>query len=193
MDDRTCTTPGCTAAQFRRGHCQRHYRKLLAGLPAGHRRGSTLAEKINARTNKTPTCWLWMGYKQTSGYGMLCVNKVSKVAHRIAYELAYGSIPEGMSIDHICHVKHCVRPEHLRVVTPKQNSENFGGLDVSNTSGYRGVDWHKQLGKWRVRVGHNGHYYSGGQYSDIEEANAAAIALRKKLHTHNDLDRAANA
>lgn len=74
---------------------------------------------------------------------------------------------------------------------PTCSAPEFGGLHRSNTSGYRGVDWHKQLGKWRVRVGHNGRYYSGGLFTDVEEANAAAIELRKKLYTHNDLDRVA--
>lgn len=189
MDDRTCATDGCNTVVFRRGYCQRHYRKLLAEQPSGYRKMSTLAEKVEARTNKTPTCWLWTGYKQTSGYGVLCVNKVSTVAHRLAYELAYGSIPEGMLIDHTCHTKACVRPDHLRPVTDKQNRENFAGLNASNTSGYRGVVWRKKQGKWLVQVVHNRRHYYGGMYSDIEEANAAAIALRKKLHTHNDLDR----
>jgi hypothetical protein len=76
-------------------------------------------------------------------------------------------------------------------VTTKQNSENFGGLKASNTSGYRGVVWHGPQRKWRVQVGHNGRLHYGGLYANIEDANAAAIALRNKLHTHNDLDRIA--
>jgi hypothetical protein len=96
-----------------------------------------------------------------------------------------------MRVDHICHVPSCIKPDHLRLVTIKQNAENFGGLKVTNNSGYRGVHWHSQTGKWNVQVTHNGRRYAGGLHSDIEEANAAAIALRNLLHTHNDLDRVA--
>lgn len=45
----------------------------------------------------------------------------SILAHRFAYELAHGSIPEGMTIDHKCRVRHCVRPSHLEPVTGKVN------------------------------------------------------------------------
>ena len=135
MSDRTCLMPECSTRAFRRGHCAKHYRKLP------RLKAPTTAEKMEARTNKTPTCWLWTSYKQTSGYGVLQVNGAAKVAHRVAYELAYGAIPDGMSIDHVCHVKHCVRPEHLRAVTPKQNSENFGELgertDNHRTTAYK--------------------------------------------------------
>lgn len=185
MTDRTCLTAECSNKAIRRGHCIKHYRELppLSAL--------TIAQRLDARTDKTDTCWLWTSYKQTSGYGVMQVNGAAQVAHRVAYEVAHGRIPHGMRIDHICHTKACVRPDHLRPVTDKQNRENFAGLNASNTSGYRGVVWRKQQGKWLVQVIHHRRNYYGGMYLDIEDANAAAIALRNHLHTHNDLDRVA--
>jgi hypothetical protein len=105
--------------------------------------------------------------------------------------MANGTIPDGLRIDHICHTPRCVRPDHLRPVTIKQNAENFSGLNASNTSGYRGVYWHAQFGKWCVQVTNNGRRYAGGLYANVEDANAAAVALRNRLHTHNELDRVA--
>ena len=191
MKKPTCSAPECSAERYCRGYCTKHYGRLRDRGSVEDRKVSTTAEKIESHTNKTPTCWLWTGPKQTNGYGTLQVDRIRKYAHRVAYELSYGGIPEGMRIDHICHTPLCVRPDHLRVVTIKQNTENFGGLLASNKSGYRGVHWHAESRKWNVQVTHNRQRYSGGLHSSVEDANAAAIALRNRLHTHNDLDRVA--
>ena len=42
-------------------------------------------------------------------------------AHRFAYELAYGPIPEGLELDHLCRNASCVRPTHLEAVTHQVN------------------------------------------------------------------------
>jgi hypothetical protein len=148
--------------------------------------------KLDTFTAKTDGCWNWFGPISPSvGYGTVTINGKRQYAHRVAYQVANGSIPEGMRIDHKCHNRLCVNPKHLRPVTIKQNAENFGGLVSTNNSGYRGVYWHRQMSKWNVQVTHNGRRYAGGLHSDIEDANAAAIALRNQLHTHNDLDRVA--
>lgn len=42
-------------------------------------------------------------------------------AHRIVYELLVGSIPPKMTIDHLCMIRDCVNPDHLEVVTLREN------------------------------------------------------------------------
>jgi len=65
-------------------------------------------------------CRLWTAGK-CQGYGSFrCGVKIAKV-HRISYELAKGPIPEGLVIDHLCRVRHCVAPEHLEAVTSAEN------------------------------------------------------------------------
>lgn len=191
MNNRTCSAPGCSTERYCKGYCVKHYGRLRDWGSIEDRPIPTVRQMMDAKTNKTDACWIWTGSIQTNGYGTLTVDKVRKYAHRVAYELASGPIPEGMRIDHVCHQPLCVRPDHLRIVTIKQNAENFGGLMASNSSGRRGVYWHSQANKWCVQVTHNKRRYAGGVYADIEEANAAAIALRNQLHTHNDLDRVA--
>jgi hypothetical protein len=154
-------------------------------------RGLPLPEKLTSLTRKSDGCWIWEGAKQQHGYGTLPHDGVRIYAHRASYEVTNGPIPDGMRVDHMCHEPACVRPDHLRLVTIKQNAENFSGLKSTNKSGYRGVHWHAETKKWNVQVTHNGRRYAGGLHTNIEDANAAAIALRNKLHTHNDLDRAA--
>lgn len=66
-------------------------------------------------------CWLWRT-TFPSGYGMVSVNRGAKRAHRVMFEFCVGPIPEGMVLDHICRVKNCVNPQHLRVVTVLENT-----------------------------------------------------------------------
>ena len=148
------------------------------------------------KVEKTDTCWNWTGAttkKGGEGYGQVTVGGgVKTVAHRASYEMAYGKIPEGLTVDHLCHNTKCVNPEHLRAVTQKQNSENRAGASRRNTSsGIRGVTWHGPAAKWLVQVGHNGKKYNGGLHTSLEEAAEAARELRNRLFTHNDADRKA--
>lgn len=57
-------------------------------------------------------CWEWLGDITIHGYSRL--GRIH--AHRIAYEDSKGAIPRGLSIDHLCHNKICVNPEHLEAV-----------------------------------------------------------------------------
>lgn len=109
--------------------------------------------------------------------------------HRLSWLLAGNELLPGMHIDHRCHNHACYNVEHLRQVTPKQNLENLSGPPRTNTSGYLGVSWSKQAGKWRVRCKHLGREYHGGTYDDLDEAGEASRLLRNRLYTHNDVDR----
>lgn len=171
-------------------------------------RHQTIAQyeaKVEARfwskVNKAETCWLWEGQESTNGYGVYTytayspgrlktdAKHIETRTHRYAWEKANGPIPEGAEIDHICHTRLCVRPDHLRPATRKQNSENRGGLPINNTTGVRGVRWIPQRKAWRATVGHDGKQIHVGMFRDLAEAEAAVVARRNELHTHNDIDR----
>lgn len=74
------------------------------------------------RVNKTDSCWLWTAATNGVGYGMCCLPLSKMLAHRRAYELCVGPIPEGLVLDHLCRNPGCVNPEHLQPVTQKENS-----------------------------------------------------------------------
>src|SRR5690606_24682332 len=97
------------------------------------------------------------------------------------FELATGEpIPAGMFIDHVCGNRACVNPNHLRLVTNKQNLEHRTGLDARNKSGFRGVYFDKRWGKWAAGARHNGRLHSAGYHDTPEEAAEAARQLRLK-------------
>lgn len=149
-------------------------------------------ERFWVKVDKTEGCWNWTANTSTKGYGQFWVNGKLNQAHRVSWEQVSGPIPTGLLIDHMCHNRRCVNPSHLRTVTNKQNMENRRGAMRNSKSGILGVSWSTASNKWAVFVKHNGKVVGGGVYVDIADAEAAAIALRKKLFTHNDLDRVAN-
>ena len=65
-------------------------------------------------------CWNWHA-TSTDGYGVFSHGKRHVRAHRHSYELFVGKIPPGLTIDHICRNRLCVNPQHLRVLTIKEN------------------------------------------------------------------------
>lgn len=75
-----------------------------------------------ARVERTPTCWLWRGAVSKAGYGSLSVGGRNVRVHRFAYELLVGPIPAGLTLDHLCRVRHCVNPSHLEPVTSGENT-----------------------------------------------------------------------
>jgi hypothetical protein len=77
----------------------------------------TPVERFWSKVIKTETCWLWTGAGTPKGYGQFSPHRRHVYAHRYAYELLVGAIPEALTIDHLCRVRACCNPEHLEVVT----------------------------------------------------------------------------
>lgn len=67
-------------------------------------------------------CWPWLGAVRT-GYGRFAVQQKRLVqAHRFAYELLVGPIPDGLELDHLCRNRACVNPDHMEPVTSRVNT-----------------------------------------------------------------------
>lgn len=86
--------------------------------------GATIRDKIEAYSMADPNsgCWLWIGYVNAGGYGVVSVpNKTPGLAHRASYEEYVGHIPEGMMALHRCDTPCCVNPKHLFLGTQTDN------------------------------------------------------------------------
>lgn len=66
-------------------------------------------------------CWLWIGSRNAAGYGQIHLDGMPRKAHRIAWVLLRGEIPDGLIIDHLCRVRACVNPWHMELVTQTEN------------------------------------------------------------------------
>jgi hypothetical protein len=78
-------------------------------------------KRFMAKVEITLTCWLWKGASQSNGYGRFDVDGRTTYAHRTSYEHFVGAIAEGLTLDHLCRTRLCVRPDHLEPVTNKEN------------------------------------------------------------------------
>lgn len=79
-------------------------------------------DKFLSKVRQGPDCWEWAGWKERDGYGVQWVTGVgNRRAHRIAYELWVGPIPDGLTLDHLCRNRGCVNPAHLEPVTSVEN------------------------------------------------------------------------
>ena len=189
----TCGFDGCMRRIHARGLCNSHYAQQCAGRPLTPLRklvSGSLADRLAAYTERTDDCWNWTGGVSAAGYGRLAVDGQMRPAHRLAYEVAVGPIPDGAEVDHRCHNTLCVRPGHLQAVTPRENQENRSGATKASKTGIRGVYLYRRRRRdvWVVKVGHAGRLYHGGTFDCIEDAERAAVSLRTRLHRNNLVD-----
>lgn len=183
-----CSFETCDARIKGLGLCSGHKYQLQMGIPLRPILRNWVDRFWVKVDKKSPEdCWEWTGEKSWSGYGFFQRGKrgEKQAAHRVSFEIYSGEpVSKSLQIDHKCRNRGCVNPDHLQVVTNKQNQENRG-LDRSNTSGYRGVSWHKRVGKWQARLTHNGRHIHIGYFETAEDAAEAAKKKRFELYTNN--------
>lgn len=146
-------------------------------------------DRFWAKVDKTASCWNWTANTDTTGYGQFKVDGKQRKAHRIAFEMRCGSIPANRVLDHVCHNRACVNPDHLRLVTTKQNAENLRGPQARSASGIRGVYKVPGSKTWRAILHHHGTRIHVGSFATKEDADDAVRRKRNDVFTHNDIDR----
>lgn len=131
MSERICSVSGCHRPLHAKGVCKQHRVHQRAGVPLAPIRpkggGRSLAERFWEKVEKTEGCWLWMGARNSTGYGHIWMPELgtSIVAHRAVLHIVGREIPDGLQVDHLCRVRHCVNPEHLEPVTASENTRRI--------------------------------------------------------------------
>ena len=121
MTDRTCAVDGCgRVEQLRRGWCNKHYLSWWRKHRTTER--PSVIERFWSKVDMDGDCWLWTAGRDTGGYSSFSVKGRRLYGHRFAYEALVGPIPDGLEIDHLCRVRHCVNPGHMEPVTSRENT-----------------------------------------------------------------------
>ncbi|AER50284.1 endonuclease [Mycobacterium phage Jeffabunny] len=85
--------------------------------------GLTLEERLNARLVEDENgCWIFQTGKKRPWHGLIKVAGRVLYAHRVAYELWVGEIPDGLCVCHECDVPKCCNPNHLFLGTRAENN-----------------------------------------------------------------------
>lgn len=118
----------------------------------------TPEERFWAKVVPTGFCWLWEGAKSKSGHGNFVLESKVTAAHRYAYSILVGEIPDGLHIDHLCRVRNCVNPDHLEPVTPQENVRRgfaTSSINRRKTHCVRGHEYNEENTHIRISGGRN--------------------------------------
>lgn len=124
-----CSFPGCDNNHHGNGWCSGHFQQELKGKEltplwsTRHPKTNSLEEDFNQHLEITEHGTMWTGTTNPKGYGRGAFDGKHFYAHRVAYALVYGPIPEGMEVDHDPECpKICVTPEHLTLRTKRDHA-----------------------------------------------------------------------
>lgn len=138
-----CSIAGCERLVECRGWCHKHYERWRThGNPLCPRPRMSFEQRFWAKVDQDGPllspylgrCWLWMGWTPggVRGYGSIERDGKRPQAHRVAYELVAGVIPEGLTLDHLCRTPPCVNPAHLEPVTQRENTMRGRTIPAAN-------------------------------------------------------------
>lgn len=120
------------------------------------------------------------GTWRPDGYRVIRIDGCLYLAHRLAWLYFYGELPPA-EIDHISGRKHDNSIGNLRPATRSENMLNVH-IQSNNTSGFKGVHWHRGKTKWQAMAGLNGVRHHLGYFPTAEQASEAYQAFARQNH-----------
>jgi len=192
MEATECKYPNCSRPIGKAlGYCNAHYDRQRKGKPMDppiRNKWASDEERFWAKVDKSGACWQWTGASHMS-YGIFRFNGSSRLAHRVAYAWENGDIPEGAQLDHMCHNRSCVNPEHIRFADWETNGQNRARANKNSKTGIRGVYWNKGRRGWFAAITLGPDVIRRGPFDEIKDAENAAIELRRTHMPFSLMDR----
>jgi hypothetical protein len=110
--------------------------------------GALFERRLWSKVEKSDEgCWLWLASVTGGGYGRFKHSGRMHVAHRVVYEQMVGPIPAGLTLDHLCRNRRCVRPDHLEPVTMRENVLRGNTITAANSKKTHCVRGHHLSGE----------------------------------------------
>jgi len=131
--------------------------------PISHFVNASTAKKINAKCAGKKAGSMSEGYYKVKIFGIMYP------VHRILYYMYHNTIDINLEIDHINHNKQDNSISNLRLVTSLVNNNNKQNYN-NNTTGTRGIYWHKVNKKWQASIGHNKKNVFIGSFNNFDDA-----------------------
>ena len=200
-DMRKCMVEGCVKKHNTHGYCKRHYWQMrtygeIFGNPSRNKKDgnqyisdgdTTTVVMFDNESNETARviidtedadkCRSFVWHLNTEGYAQTNINKRTASMHRLLMGLIDGRI----QIDHINRNKLDNRKANLRQCTKRQNVLNTG-LTSRNTTGYKGINFRKDIKKWCVHIRIPGGYKYKGGFNSPEEAALQYNQWARQFH-----------
>ena len=120
-----------------------------------------------------------VGYKSKDGYIYTKLDGKKYMVHRLAWLIVHGSWP--FQIDHINGIRKDNRLCNLRIASMSENQYN-SKISVRNTSGHKGVSWHKHTGKWQAQISYERTKKYLGMFVSKQDAIDAYDKAAKSLY-----------
>ena len=97
----------------------------LGGRPITSNQPENIRGRIKKNTVRAPNgCWEWQRKINNEGYGIITILQKSEFAHRAAYRVFIGEIPNDKILRHKCDNSRCCNPDHLELGTFKENTKD---------------------------------------------------------------------
>ena len=94
-------------------------------------------DRLRKHVQVTPEgCWLWQRSLRHDGAAQVNVGGRIRAAHRLAYELRHGAIPDGLHLHHTCRTYRCINPDHLEAMTQSEHNRRHGALKTHCRHGH---------------------------------------------------------
>ena len=125
-------------------------------------------------------------YKNTKGYVGICIDRKHMKAHRVAWLMVHGELPNG-EIDHINGIKDDNRLCNLRLVSKSINQQNQRKARSDSTSGLLGVSWYSAGNKWKADIRVGGKKKHLGYFDCKDIAHQFYLNAKREMHKGNTL------
>ena len=141
-------------------------------------------ERFWSKVDRSGKCWLWTAAKMKGGYGGFKWAGRMWRAHRAAWLLTYGHIPDNLMLCHTCDTPACVNPAHLFLGTAADNARDAAAKGLTLKGDRNGNHLHPELRPYGQRNGRHTHPETTSRGERVHQAKLTEQTVRAIRHDY---------